>query len=223
MSSPRCGKEMSVFDVDSFIGHKGVRIRERLHAVIDGFRDESLFLVTVRPPEYHFVSMEILEYITSLENAQCIYVMLNKPFFSVEKQIRNKKTRGKITFIDAVTKMVESRDSKSNGSHSRIQRSPEDCRFINSPENLTDISSSIWESLKAHPEKKTVVFFDSITTLLLYNDNVTVARFIHFITGKMRSWGVSGVLLSTKSPSDEFLLSHTSQFSDGVIDLTEEF
>jgi hypothetical protein len=51
----------------------------------------------------------------------------------------------------------------------------------------------------------------------MYNRAETVAKFIHFLAGKMRVWKVKGIIISLEKTDTE-LIEQLSQFCDVVID-----
>ena len=75
------------------------------------------------------------------------------------------------------------------------------------------------QAVRAIPGEKKFLFFDSLSTLLIYNKPITVAKFIHFLSGKMRMWRVKGIIISLEKESDKELLSELSQFCDIRLDL----
>ena len=58
------------------------------------------------------------------------------------------------------------------------------CHYISNPGNLTDIGIVLTELLKTVPGEKKCLFFDDISTMLLYSPSVTISKFIHFMTNK---------------------------------------
>ena len=64
-----------------------------------------------------------------------------------------------------------------------------------------------------------LVYWDSLNTLLIYNDVRTVARFIHFLAGKMRTWKVKGIIVSLQKKGNEDLINELSQFCDIELEL----
>lgn len=95
------------------------------------------------------------------------------------------------------------------------------CRYISNPGNLTDIGIVITEGLKSLPGDKKCLFFDDISTMLLYNPSVTISKFIHFITNKIRLFDVAGIFLAVEKGLDPALLTQVSTFADLVIPLEE--
>ena len=113
-----------------------------------------------------------------------------------------------IIFIDAVTKTVGGNIKKTRN-----------CLYIGNPENLSDISLAMDQAVRALGNKEKFLFFDSLSTLLIYNKVNTVARFIHFISGKMRIWKVKGIIISLQKDKDKELIDELSQFCDVTIKL----
>lgn len=90
------------------------------------------------------------------------------------------------------------------------------CKFISNPGNLTDIGIAITEWIKPMPGDKKCLFFDDISTMPLYTPSVTISKFIHFITNKLRLFDVAGVFLAVEKGLDPALLTQISTFVDDV-------
>ncbi|HTY15469.1 MAG TPA: hypothetical protein VMC42_07150 [Methanoregulaceae archaeon] len=114
--------------------------------------------------------------------------------------------------VDAVTKYsggpVDSADTQ--------------CHYISNPGNLTDIGIVITELLKTVPSQKKCLFFDDVSTMLLYSPSVTISKFIHFMTNKLRLYDVSGVLLAVEKGLDPALVTQLSTFADLVVQADEQ-
>lgn len=91
------------------------------------------------------------------------------------------------------------------------------CLYLHSPQSLTDLAIALDEAVSAIKAKEKFVIIDSISTLFVYNAPSTVVQFAHFITNKMRSWGVHGVMIGVSKELDEKTKSLLSQFCDEVI------
>ncbi len=166
-------------------------------------------LATVDPRNYQTTNIEIISYLVNVENIPGVYVTLNKPFESIEKLLTNKKINtDAIVFIDAVTKIAGG-----------VLEKTERCLYIGNPENLSDISMAMDQAISAVPGDKKFMFFDSLDTLLIYNKPQTVAKFIHFLSGKMRIWKVEGIIISLSKESNRELIDDLMQFCDISIEL----
>jgi hypothetical protein len=93
----------------------------------------------------------------------------------------------------------------------------EDCLFVSSPESLTELSIAINESVKNKGSKNRFIFFDSLSTLLLYNQAGTVTKFAHFLLGKMKTDCVETIVISLEKEMDEKMINQLSVFVDKVI------
>lgn len=169
---------------------------------------EYIALATVDAKNYQETNMGIVRHLTTEKNVPGVYVTLNKPFKNMESAFKKEKIDTRmILFIDAVTKTAGGEIEKTDK-----------CLFIGSPDNLSDISIAMDQAVRALPSKEKFVFFDSLSTLLLYNNVATVARFIHFLAGKMRVWEVKGIIVSLRKEQDKDLIEELMQFCDVVLD-----
>ncbi|MBW2975249.1 hypothetical protein KY366_06025 [Candidatus Woesearchaeota archaeon] len=181
----------------------------------DKFREELknlkqyVALATVDARSYQKTNLGIIKHLTDKENIPGVYVTLNKPFKTMKGIFQKEKINtGMMIFIDAVTQTA-------GGSVEKTDK----CLYIGAPNNLSDISIAMDQAVRALPSQERFVFFDSISTLLIYNNIATVAKFIHFLAGKMRVWKVKGIIVSLRKKQDEELIEELTQFCDAIIDL----
>ena len=118
---------------------------------------------------------------------------------------KEKIDKEKVYCIDAISK--------------RGKNLPQDhCYFLNSPESLTELSIILTKVLE---QEYGYVFFDSLSSLLIYNDLETVERFVHYLTGKLKSLRIKGIFLSLDDAKSRELLPVVSPFFDAHVDLTK--
>lgn len=115
----------------------------------------------------------------------------------------------RVSFIDAITKYALG----------KIPPGQEDCRFINSPSNLTDLGIAITEVLHSLANEKTCLLFDSVSTMLIYLPSTNISKFIHFITSKLRLVDAAGIFLAVEKGLDPLLLTQLTTYVDGTIDM----
>ena len=169
--------------------------------------EQYIALVTVSSKDYQEANLKLVEHLTKDENIPGVYVTLNKPFKTLEALFKKHGINTDlIIFIDAVTKVEEG------------AKKTESCLFIGSPEKMSDISIAMDQAVNSLPGENKFVFFDSLSTLLLYNEAAAVAKFIHFLTNKIRAWNVKGVIVSLQKEKDKELIDELSQFCDAIID-----
>lgn len=171
---------------------------------------KEIVLILCDEKKYLKTNLKILNILTNKLKEKGIYVTINRPFNSLIDLLEKEKIKTKnIFFIDAITSTVSGHmEDKPN------------CLFINSPNNLTELSIGLSEAFNGMKEKEErFIFFDSLSTLLIYNAPNSVERFAHFLTGKMREWKIKGVLISLQKNIDEHLIAQVSHFCDKVIEV----
>jgi KaiC/GvpD/RAD55 family RecA-like ATPase len=168
---------------------------------------EYVALATVGAKHYQETNLSIIKHLTD-NNVPGVYVTLNKPFKTMQGIFKKKGIDDRLViFIDAVTQTAGGELEKTDN-----------CLFIGSPDNLSDISIAMDQAVRALPSKEKFVFFDSLSTLLIYNSIETVSKFVHFLAGKMRVWKVKGIIVSLRKDKDEQLIDALMQFCDAVLD-----
>ena len=167
-------------------------------------------LATVPASSYNETNMKIIKHMTEVEGVPGVYVTLNKPFNILQSTLKKFKVDTRlIIFIDGTREI--------SGSEKKTDR----CLYIGSPEKLSDLSIAMDQAVRAIPSKEKFVFFDSLSTLLVYNESEVVARFVHFLASKMRVWKVKGIIISLEKGKNKDLIDKLSQVCDIVIELEE--
>lgn len=164
-----------------------------------------ILLVTVDAKNYQKTVIDIVKSLVNEQNNPGIYVSLNKPFEIIQRTLAGSNIDTRlIIFIDASSR-TES-------------KKVDNCLYIGSPEKLSDMSVAMDQAVKALPTAEKFLIFDSLNTLAIFNKPGTVARFIHFLTGKMREWKVKGIVITLENETEQALLDELTQFSDARID-----
>ncbi len=172
---------------------------------------EYIALATVPASKYNKTNIKIIRHFTEEEKTPGVYVSLNKPYGTmIEIFKKNKIDERMIILIDCVTKTAESKTKKTKN-----------CLYIGSPEKLSDISIAVDQAARSIPTKEKFVFFDSLSTLLIFNKSETVARFIHFLASKMRTLKVKGIIISLEKEKNKDLIDKISQVCDIVVEIAE--
>ena len=165
-------------------------------------------LAVVDSKKYQKTNISIIKSLVK-NNTPGVYVTLNRPYENVKEMLSKEDIDlKKIIFIDAVTKTAGGKVEKKKN-----------CLFIGGPKNLSDISIAMDQAIMAIPTKEKFLFFDSLSTLLLYNGIYVVAKFVHFLSGKMRIWKVKGIIISLRREKDKELIDHLESMCDLTLDL----
>ncbi len=182
-------------------------VRDNFKKGVKGLQDY-IVLAAADARKYQSARQDILRQLTLDEKLPGVYVALNKPYDIVLRELgKDKVDTRTIIFIDCITKTE-------SGSKTKL----ENCIFINSPEKLTDIFVAMDQAVNSITSKEKFVFFDSINTLLLFNQQATVIRFAHQLVVKMRSWKVKGIIMTIEREAESELLDEITPFCDLRID-----
>ncbi len=134
-----------------------------------------------------------------------IYITANRSHDFLSAEFKKKKIdESKIYYIDAVTKGGGEKKGK--------------CIFVDSPENLTEISLAISQLMGVIGSKNVFIVLDSISSLLVHNDKEAITKFIHFLSNRIREWDASGVLIISKGWEGN-VGDRIMQFCDNVIQI----
>lgn len=184
-----------------------LEVKETFKKEVKSLRDYIL-LITVDAKNYQKTAVDVVKFLVNEQNIPGVYVTLNKPYDIMQRTLgsNNIDTR-LIIFIDATSRTESGK--------------VENCLYIGSPEKLSDMSVAMDQAIKALQGEKFLIF-DSLNTLLVFNKPATVARFIHFLTGKMREWRVKGIIITLEKETEQVLLDELTQFSDSRIDIGGE-
>ncbi len=170
--------------------------------------DETLlYLLLAQPDSINAMNLVIIK---KIMDGECIplVVTVNQPFKILAKTYAaGGIDPAKIYAVDAVTLY-------SGGTAAPDPK----IRYVNNPGNLTDLGIAITEILKAMPEGKKCILFDSVSMLLIHIPTVTAAKFLHFVVNKLKLTDVSGIFLCVEKGLDPVILSQMSSFVDKIVD-----
>ena len=167
-------------------------------------QDGIVLLYLINAEDYAKTNLKIMKELVNQNKLSGIYITVNRPYQQIISLLKkNNIDTSAIFFIDAVTK-------ETGGSEVQVNN----CIFLDSPTNLTDITIALHKAVELMGNKKKFIFFDTLSTLLIYNNGQTVVKFAHFLTGRMREWNTKGIIISIQKEMDEKLTSQLIQFCD---------
>ncbi len=132
------------------------------------------------------------------------YVSLNKLYDPLVRSLQAKKVDvSKFFFIDGISKGVVRSPEKINN-----------CEFLSGPHALTEMNISISKNLRA--KKSEALLFDSLSTLLIYERELFVIRFVHALIGAVREIGAKAFLTVLEGDTKRELVMNLGMFTDRV-------
>ncbi len=184
------------------------KLSSRVFEELDRLPEEYIALITVNANDYLRVNLHTLRFLCNGKGLYGIYVSINRPYKSILNIMKGSGIEtDNMFFVDCISILLGDTPFRTAK-----------CLFT-SPENLTDMAVLIDQWVSNLPEGGKFLFFDSLSTLFIYNSVGTVTKFSHFLTGKMRQWGLNGVLMSLEKENNPEILDSISQFCDRRINL----
>ena len=152
--------------------------KQKLTRLLRELKTKNLLLVSLDTQAYHQAQPLVMKYL--VQKTKGLYVSFNKQYSEIQSFLEKAGiAKDRVYCVDAVSK--------------KQKDLPKGCYCLQSPESLTELSIVITNLLK---QEYKFIFFDSLSSLLIYNDLETVERFIHYLTGKMKYLRVKGVFIS---------------------------
>jgi len=185
-------------------------MRDRIEWELRDMKGPGVVLALTSAKDYNETNIDLIKYLIYTKNEPGVYLTFNKPYNTMKHIIEKENIDSRmIIFIDAIT-------LPSGGKATNSER----CLYLDDLRNLSDLAVVIDEAIESIPLEKKFLLLDSLSTLLLYNNTGSVAKFIHFLTGKLRIWNLDAIFLSLELESDAEFLDQLSLFCDKKICLS---
>lgn len=141
----------------------------------------------------------------SEEYGRILYVSLNRLYNPLKRKLQQDKIdTSKFLFVDCVTKTAVSQPEEHD-----------DCIYVSAPNALTEISIAITKVVQKHyPD---IILFDSLSTLLIYESQMSSSQFVHSITNKMNAFGVNACFTILNSDKEQQIIKDMNMLLDKVI------
>ena len=176
-----------------------------MKAEAGGLKETQIIVLVIKDSEYLNNMLNLTKDISQVSKRIC-YVTLNRPYMSiVELFLKSNIDLSKFYFVDAITKTAEMVETKDN------------CEFVSSPGALTELSLTISNILEK--EKFDYLIFDSLSTLLVYESDTVITKFIHFLIAKIRVIGCNAFFTCLKQDNSSLLIRDINMFADKIIDV----
>lgn len=182
-----------------------------MEAYHDRFRPGAVSVILTPTAKSRSVRRDIVQHFVDEHGALALYTTVSRPYRSIEQEFKKEGINtSRLFYLDAASRVGGSSMKKS------------DNVVYVSPQNLTQLSIAIMNACSSVQDDEILVVVDALSTLAVYNDKRTVARFAHALMGKLRRDDRAiSVILSIREETDEELESHFTQFADEVIHLED--
>ena len=185
------------------------KVELRVSKVFNDLKKPFTVLCLIEPKEYLAVKNGVLQN-ANTEKQSVIYITLNSGYKKILSDLKAEKiTIGEIHFIDMIS------------SHSGVEsEQKEDVSFLESPSDLSDCMLILEKKLSSTKGKEILLIIDSVSAMLVYNDESSIQKFVHAILAKISSVKkASAIILSSDYNEKEGITRTISQFVDKTIKL----
>jgi KaiC/GvpD/RAD55 family RecA-like ATPase len=161
-------------------------------------------ILHITDPENYF--RHIVEiFREDLQGKSVIYITTNKPYSHLSGLLKKEGVdTERVFFIDCISRQVMS-----------VVDEPSNVVCISSPQDITAVAISVSAAVDRLPGER-VLFLDSLSTLLLYNDEKVIGQFSNFIINKMLVSGVASIIMALTSDIDKEVIRQIMAFVDEV-------
>jgi len=148
----------------------------------------------------------VIAHLAKLSKKTVCYVTLSKTFESMKEIFKeNKINSGNIVVIDAISKSIRKVPSQTDG-----------CYYVSSPNSLTELEIAV---LKVLRHGFSYLVFDSLSTMMFYQKNAPVAKFVAALANNARQNNAKALFYTVKSAEQSQMVSDVGTLVDKVIDL----
>jgi archaellum biogenesis ATPase FlaH len=166
--------------------------------------DKKVFLMVIPSVDYNDAILEIsLQLSTNF--SKVAYISLNKLINPLKRSLQEKGVDiQKLFFIDGITKTA-------------IPVPPEDVNgiFLPAPNDLTKLSIALTKVMQSYDPD--VILFDSLSTLLIYEDSSVITQFVYSIINKVHAYGIKVVFTCLDGEKERQLVNNMSLIVDKII------
>lgn len=171
-----------------------------------GGGDGRIIVLVIPEHDYTKRLMGVVKDLTNIFEKVC-YVSLNRPYATLLASLKKEGVpTEKLYVVDAITRTA------------MVPQESDSCSYVSSPGALTELSVAI---SKVMDDKNCngYIIFDSLSTLLVYESDTTIAKFVHFLMAKVRVAGCNAIFTVLKQDADSILVKDINMFADKVIDV----
>jgi len=141
---------------------------------------------------YSDLIQAFFEYIRSRPEDAWVYVTITKPYENIVKQFGELAESKNIRFVDCI--------SRATG----ISKTDPNCVYVESPSMLEKLGLEIINIFKTVDEKTNkYLILDSLSTLIIYNDQEIVTEFFYHLANRTRSRNIHIISLAIEEEGME--------------------
>ncbi len=162
------------------------------------------YIVISSPENYHATRLNVLKDALKKLKLDGIYISLNASSKEILDMVKKEGLdASKLFVIDGISgKNLESNKEKR-------------CVCIDGPNSLTELSLSITDI--TNKNKVGFLIFDSLSTMLIYNNPTIIETFMHYMVNKLNALNITGVILTISEEASNKIVPMIQQFCEECI------
>lgn len=148
--------------------------------------------VVLPSSNYSDLIQAFFEYIRSRPEDAWVYVTITKPYENILKQFGELAESKNIRFVDCISRAAG------------ITKTEPNCVYVESPSMLEKLGLEIINIFKTVDEKTNkYLILDSLSTLIIYNDQEIVTEFFYHLANRTRSRNIHIISLAIEEEGME--------------------
>jgi archaellum biogenesis ATPase FlaH len=148
--------------------------------------------VVLPSSNYSDLIQAFFEYIRSRPEDAWVYVTITKPYENIVKQFGELAESKNIRFVDCISRAAG------------ISKTDPNCVYVESPSMLEKLGLEIINIFKTVDEKTNkYLILDSLSTLIVYNDQEIVTEFFYHLANRTRSRNIHIISLAIEEEGME--------------------
>ncbi|MFC2163101.1 hypothetical protein ACFLRF_05420 [Candidatus Altiarchaeota archaeon] len=171
-------------------------IKKILEDGVAGLPDNAIIIATAKSKYHMKVVSSLISYLVNTKEMGGVYISVSRPYDYIQVAMSEAEVDSdQVFFVDCISQMA-----------GKVGLKADNVVFVENPGSLEEVSMYLDRMLAKVTTEKKFLFLDSLSSLLIYNNEKSVKEFTHFIINKMRLERIAGVVLSTEKKEAEEMI-----------------
>jgi hypothetical protein len=209
MKEPSGGRPLKASYLEKLVEESGKGPVKAAAVIPEGKKVKKKFSMIIVPDKQYLASLLSLLKDVSRKYEKICYIALNTPSDETVKNLQANSIDGrKFFFVDAVTKTIQ-----------RTVQLTDNHIYVSSPSSLIELSLAISEALRRY--NPDLVILDSLSTMLVYEKEKIVTKFVHSLIGKIKQSNSDFLITALEGDSRSEAVKDISMFMTEVLTFSE--
>lgn len=184
------------------------QIHDKLAKDLEDLKDDAVLLTTFKSQEHADVVASLLDVLVKEKGLSGVYISVSKPYGYLLDAVKSSEIPlDNLFFIDCISHMA-----------GKLPEKAVNTVFIENPSILEEISMYMDKVLPRLKEPK-FILLDSVSSMLIYNDQKSVKEFVHYLINYMRLNSIGGAIMSIEKKEADDITRTLSPMVDKEVKL----